>query len=312
MDCLTLGEPLICFDSGDDTLDAIDVIRTYAVGAESNVAIGLARLGRTVGYVGRVGADSLGRRILRTLRGEGVDVSGIVRDETAPTAVLLKERLRTGATAVTYHRTGSAGSGLSAADLPPSFDGVRHVHVTGITLQLSDTARAATLEAMRRARAAGARVSLDANFRRKLASDSQLVATFGEAADLADDVLIGRAEAALCAGASDDEAIDRYAAALNAPIVVVKGRRGGARAFTADGVVEVDAVPTTVIDPVGAGDAFAVGYLHARLDGGGLREALTLGGRVAARVIGSHGDYHGLPYSDEIEDGPTTNGGIVR
>jgi 2-dehydro-3-deoxygluconokinase len=300
LDCLTLGEPLICFDSMGEPLDSTTTVRKYVAGAESNLAIGLARLGRSVGYIGRVGADSCGREIVRTLRGEGVDVTGLTATEAAPTAILLKERLGSGRTEVTYHRAASAGSTLDVSDLPVAFDGIRRLHVSGITLVLSSSASDATLAAMRRARAAGARVSLDANFRLKLAPVSVLVEQFERAATLADEVLIGRAEAALCAGSDDDAAVEDYARSLAVDIAVLKGRGGGATAFSADGRVDVPAKPVDVVDPVGAGDAFAVGFLHAMLEGAALPDALERGGAVAARVIARHGDYHGLPYSDEF------------
>jgi len=312
MDCLTLGEPLIGFDSGDEPLDAVGTVRKYAVGAESNVAIGLARLGHSVRYIGRVGRDTLGREIARTLRGEGVDVSGLVEAGNGSTAVLLKERLAGGRTEVTYHRSRSAGSTLDVADLPADFTGVRRLHITGITLVLSDTARAAALEAMRRARAAGARVSLDANFRSKLASTPELVESFEHAAGLADEVLLGRREAASCAGADDDATLEEYARSLPVETVVIKGARGGAVAYSAGARVEAPPSPVTVVDPVGAGDGFAVGFLHVLLRGGTLAEALACGSKVAARVVGRHGDYHGLPYPQELVDDVHALSGVTR
>ena len=96
MECLTVGEPLICLDSMAEPFDAAAMVRKYVVGAESNVAIGLARLGHSSGYVGRVGSDSCGREIVRTLRGEGVDVTRLTATDAAPTAILLKERLGSG------------------------------------------------------------------------------------------------------------------------------------------------------------------------------------------------------------------------
>lgn len=308
MDALTLGESLICFDSGRSSLDATHTVRKYVVGAESNVAIGLARLGRSVGYIGRVGNDSLGTEIIRTLRGEGVEVSGLVRDLQAPTGVLLKECLRSGRTEITYHRAGSAGSTLSVDDLPEDFTGLRALHITGITLHLSATSREAALEAMRRARAAGARVSLDANFRRKLAGPAELVHAFAEAAALSDDVFLGHGEAAVCADSTDNDAIESYAQSLGAARVILKGPRGGARAYEGGEVTEVAPVPVTVVDPVGSGDGFAVGYLHATLGGAPLSDALETGARVSAMVIGQRGDYHGLPFPEDLAAASHTHG----
>jgi len=312
MDCLTIGEPLMCFDSGDEPFDATQVVRKYAVGAESNVAIGLARLGRSVAYVGRVGRDNLGREIVRTLRGEGVDVSGLSAVDTGPTGLLLKEQPGAGHTEVTYHRAGSAGSTLSVADLPARFSNVRRLHVTGITLVLSPTARRAVLEAMRRAHADGCRVSLDANFRRKLAPASTLVEAFEEAAALADEIILGRGEAALCVGDDDDSRLEDYARSLPAETVVLKGASGGSIGFSGGERIECAPVRVPVIDSVGAGDGFAAGLLHALLDGRSLPGALEVGGRVAARVIARHGDYQGLPYAQDLEIDSKSTRAVLR
>jgi len=94
--------------------------------------------------------------------------------------------------------------------------------------------------------------------------------------------------------------VEGYVRSLAVGIAVLKGRRGGATAFSDEGRLEVPARPVDVVDPVGAGDAFAVGFLHAMLAGEALPDALESGGAVAARVITRHGDYHGLPYADEF------------
>ncbi|QTV80389.1 sugar kinase [Microbacterium sp. NIBRBAC000506063] len=300
MTLLTLGESLICFDSGEDRLDAASRVRKYVVGAESNVAIGLARLGRSVAYIGRVGTDAGGREIVRTLRGEGVDVSGVRTVADLPTAVLIKEQTAPGRVGVTYHRRHAAGATLSPADIPQDFSGIRRLHVTGITLVLSASARDAALEAMQRARGAGARVSLDANFRRTLASDDVLVREFENAAALADEVFLGRGEAALCAGTESTP--EQYAQGLDVETVVLKGGNGGATAFFAGDRISVEAEQVPVVDPVGSGDGFVVGYLDTMLSGGTIADALSRGAKVAARVIGCRGDYQGLPYEGELDD----------
>lgn len=306
MTFLTLGESLICFDSGENTLDSVTHVHKYVVGAESNVAIGLARLGHRVAYVGRVGRDTRGREIIRTLRGEGVDVSSIRTVDLAATGILLKETAAAGNIEVTYHRAASAGASLDVADLPDDFSQIRRLHVTGITLVLSDSARESVLEAMRRARAAGARVSLDANFRRKLASPPALVAAFETAVGLADEVILGRTEAALAAGSEDLAQIESYVRALPAQVRILKGARGGALAYlgASHERIEVEAEIVDVVDPVGSGDAFTVGFLDTLLDAPvdphGLRRALRAGTHFSARVIGARGDYHGLPYAEDV------------
>ena len=110
-------------------------------GAEGNVAIGLVRLGIPVAWLGRVGDDSLGRRVVRDLRGEGVDVRAVV-DADATTGLMLKETPRFGSTTVTYYRRGSAGSRLQPSDLDGlEIEAASLLHITGVTLALSESAR---------------------------------------------------------------------------------------------------------------------------------------------------------------------------
>ena len=108
---VTLGECLISLIARDrgPLAESQTFARTVA-GAEANVAVGLARLGHAVAYVGRVGGDAMGTVIRRRLRGEGVDVHHLVVDDAGPTGLMVRELRDLGPMEVIYHRAGSAGS----------------------------------------------------------------------------------------------------------------------------------------------------------------------------------------------------------
>lgn len=309
MTFLTVGEPLICLDSGSRRLDETSTLTKSVAGAECNVAVGLARLGHAASMIGRVGNDPLGREVRRCLRGEGVDVQHVKTDESRPTGLLLKERYSSGTADVYYYRDGSAGSALVPDDVPTDLTGLRHLHVTGITLVLGDGPREATELLMTRAREAGARVSLDANFRHKLASVDQLVSCFESAAALADDVLLGWGESTACSGTDDLDSLIDYGRGLGRDTVVLKMRSGGAIALNGDDVIRQEPCPATVVDPVGAGDGFAVGFIHERLLGSSLARSLQTGAYIASRVISVPGDYAGLPYLAEM---PADSASVTR
>ncbi|MCW7984164.1 sugar kinase [Streptomyces platensis subsp. clarensis] len=139
-------------------------------GAESNVAIGLARLGHDVRWAGAVGEDEAGQRVLRTLRAEGVGVSGASTDPGAPTGLLLFEPRLPEVTRVHYYRAGSAGSRIGADVIQHAFSAAppRVLHLTGITPSLSPTARAAARLVLQLARESDSLVCLDVNFRARL------------------------------------------------------------------------------------------------------------------------------------------------
>ena len=233
---VTLGECLVSFVASEPgPLATATAFRAYPAGAEANVAVGLARLGRRVAFVGRVGADGLGTRILRALRGEGVDVSGLVVDPAAPTGVMIRERRGIGPAEVFYARAGSAGSRLAASDVSAAeargdFATARWLHLTGITPALSPSCRAAIATALETGRAAGLTVSLDLNLRRRLWTELEAATILAELAARVDVVIADEDEARVVTGASRDALPETLAAALLAlgpALVALKlGSRG--------------------------------------------------------------------------------------
>jgi 2-dehydro-3-deoxygluconokinase len=275
---VTLGECMASFVALErgPMAEATRYLRTIA-GAEANLAVGLARLGRRVAYIGRVGADGLGTAIVRGLRGEGVSVLGLREDPVAPTGIMIRELRDLGPSEVTYRRAGSAGSRLGPEDLWATgalIDGARWLHVTGITPALSPTAAAAVDAAVERARGVGVGVSFDVNLRRRLWSDAEARPVLVGIARRARVVFGSLDELALIAGsAADAEPADVAAEALELGperVVVKLGADGAIEASRGrEGPIVTRSpayVVPRVVDPVGAGDAFCAGYIAASLD----------------------------------------------
>jgi 2-dehydro-3-deoxygluconokinase len=289
----------------------------HVAGAEANVAVGLARLGHSVAYVGRVGADGFGTAIVRRLRGEGVDVTHLTIDPDARTGVLFRERRTIGAAEVVYHRAGSAGSRLVPDDIDRAIlagilDGARWLHLTGITPALSETARAATIRARDAARGAGITVSLDVNLRRRLWSDTVAGPILRDLAAGVDVVLGSTDELAVIADLDPDADPAESAAAittLGPSTVIAKLGPGGALGLES-GATPVHVPPivvSIVVDPIGAGDAFCAGFIAGRLDGVDLETALRMGNACGALAVAAVGDQSGLP--DRAELGRLLAGG---
>ena len=297
---LTCGETMAVL-RGPGPLRLGGSLELSVAGAESNVAIGLARLGHQAGWVGRVGADEPGELVRRTLRAEGVDVSGVTTDPSRPTGLMLAERRIGDLVRVTYYRSGSAGSRLSAADVLPRIGaGVRLLHLTGITAALSDTARQCVTDAAARAREAGVAVSVDVNYRARLWAPAEARDTLLPLTGLADIVFASADELAMLAGQDDVQVAAQEMLARGAGQVVVKRGADGATAYAAGATVSVPARQVTVADVVGAGDAFVAGYLSARLDGAGTRDCLVRATVTAAFAIARSGDWEGLPTRAEL------------
>jgi 2-dehydro-3-deoxygluconokinase len=297
-DLVTLGETLVVgrADPPGPARHATSLLLDIC-GAESNVAIGVRRLGHTSVWLGRVGDDEFGARILSTLRGERVDVSAAISDPDAPTAFMVKERRAPDITRVTYYRAGSAGSRLTIGDIDvDQLRAARILHVTGITCALGARPRDAVLHAAGVARSAGVTVSVDVNYRARLwPRRSTAAAVLDELAQHADILF-----------ASEDE-LDLVAhAARDAPELVITRGAAGASVRVDGRTHELPALAIAAVDPVGAGDAFAAGYLSAVLDGARPTEGLRRGVALGACAVASHSDWQGLPHRDQLRlmEGP--------
>ncbi|MFJ3694999.1 sugar kinase [Streptomyces sp. NPDC090052] len=289
---VTCGEAMLLMVAEPGTpLERATAFRRSVAGAESNVAAGLARLGHPVRWLGRVGDDPSGRAVLAQLRADGIDTSYAVTDPGAPTGLLLRDSHPARAIDVQYHRAGSAASRLAPDGLTPDLlGGAAIVHLTGITPMLSDSAHLATLRLFELAHEAGATVSFDPNVRLKLGSPErwrEVVAPLLERADL---VLAGEDELELLGGPAP-----RRLLAAGARAVVVKHRDKSASCLTGDGHWQQPAFRVPVTDPVGAGDAFAAGFLSGVLRAEPYDVCLRTAAAVAALVVQCATDTDGLP-----------------
>jgi 2-dehydro-3-deoxygluconokinase len=265
-------------------------------GAESNVAVGVARLGGEATWLGRVGPDSTGDLIEARLRAAGVRTLAL-RDD-AFTGLMVRYR-RSGAFAhVDYHRAGSAGSRLTPADIPAAeITGASVLHVTGITPALSESARAAVFQSIETAKAAGVTVSVDVNYRSKLWSRFDAAPVLRDLVARADLAFAGPDEAALFVDPAD--ALGEIAKLGPAEVVIKDGARG-CEALIGGDRFTVPALPVTVVDPVGAGDAFVAGYLADRMAGAGPAARLATAVAAGAFAVTVPGDCEGLPDRDEL------------
>lgn len=306
LDVLSIGETMALLVAQEPgPLVDVKTFSKRIAGADTNVAIGLARLGFKVGWISRLGADSFGSYVRRTIEAEGVDTSQVEVDANRSTGFMLKSRSVDGSDpAIEYYRRGSAASQLGMAHLKDDYARkARHVHATGITPALSPAARELVAHAMRTLRAVGGSVSFDPNLRPSLWPDTATMRdTLNDLARHADWVLPGIEEGRLLTGQHTPADIAAWYIDLGAKAVVVKLGAEGAYFRTAEG--EQGDVPgvhvPVVVDTVGAGDAFAVGIISARLEGLAWPQALRRANWIASRALQVIGDMEGLPTRSEL------------
>ena len=305
LDVATFGEAMLLLVA--DTAGPLEDTPGFhkrTAGAETNVAIGLARLGLKVGWASRLGADSMGRYLLDTMQAEGIDCSKVVCDPAQRTGLMLKGRTSDGSDPpIEYHRAGSAASRMGASDVDEAWlRSARHLHATGVFAAVSASTLEAAKKSVRVMRDAGRTVSFDPNLRPTLwASTEQMRHEVNSLAALADWVLPGLEEGRLLTGETTPESVARYYRQLGARLVVVKLGAAGAYFDGEAGCGHVDGFSVAqVVDTVGAGDGFAVGVVSALLEGRSVADAVTRGAWIGARAVQVLGDTEGLPTRAEL------------
>jgi 2-dehydro-3-deoxygluconokinase len=311
-DVLTAGETMALLDPVADGEIAHGLGFTLRVaGAESNFAIALSRLGIRTTWVSRLGSDPFGDVIEGTLAGEGLDLRFVERDPARPTGVFFK--WRSGRRShVLYYRRGSAASTLAPEHVPDeALEGVRLVHLTGITTALSDSARALVLDLAARARAVGVTVVFDPNWRPALwRSAEEAAAAQQDVLPNVDWYLCGTEEGCALFGVEDvKELLGAIRASGSANAVVRIGARGCV-VQDAEGAFEVPPVRVeAVLDEVGAGDAFAAGFAYGLLQGWNAADCARAANLIAAAALGGTGDWETLPRLHEVEQELQPGGG---
>ncbi|MFI8851367.1 sugar kinase [Streptomyces sp. NPDC053499] len=325
VDVVCLGESMVTFLPGSTgPLADVPSFDRAIGGAESNVACTLARAGHRAAWVSRVGTDGFGDHLVRTIAAHGVDTSAVERDPERPTGIYFRtngERA-TGAgegtgpaegtgplSEVLYYRAGSAASAMSPANVPRrALHAGKVLHLTGITAALSTDCLALLREltsartSAERGGGTGPLVSFDVNYRVGLWR-TPTVAEPGaevlrELARHSDLVFVGEDEAAAAWGVTGGPEAVREALPEPAVLVVKQGATG-ATAFTRDGTaVFAPALRVDVVSPVGAGDAFAAGFLAGTLRGLPVDQRLRHGHLMAAAALTDAGDLAAPPDRD--------------
>ncbi|HEU4947057.1 MAG TPA: sugar kinase [Kribbella sp.] len=289
-----LGEAMIVLAGATGVpLEDVETFRRSVGGAECNVAGGLAALDVSTSWISRVGADAFGRHVLNDLHARRVEVGGVEGDPARPTGMYVKHTLD-GRTRMHYYRAGSAAAAMDEAFLDR--DAVRSrlaaadvVHTTGITAAIS-TSAAAMLDRLAVLRdSLGFLLSVDLNWRPVLWHDED-PAPLWRLLRAADVVLMGADEAEVFASTSDPNRLRHLLGPRST--LVLKSDEHSALALSPDGRrTEVPALTVDVVDPVGAGDAFAAGYLAGMLHGLPMKQRLRLGHLSAATVLAVPDDH---------------------
>ncbi|HKN97236.1 MAG TPA: sugar kinase [Pseudonocardiaceae bacterium] len=294
VDVVTIGETMVMLVPAEPVpLADAATLAVHAGGAESNVAVYLVELGHPTRWVSRLGDDPFGDLVLRRLAAAGVDTTAVARVPGGRTGLYVKDP-GAGRTTVHYYRERSPAAALAPDTLAdPLLAEGRVLHLSGITAALSASSRELVRTAVRERPVPGRLVSFDVNYRPGLWPVDEAGPVLAELADASDLVFVGLDEARTLWGCASPAAV-RELLPHPATVVVTDGAVG-ASAFGAGGAVFVPTPAVTVVEPVGAGDAFAAGYLAGALEGREDEARLRFGHLVAAAAMSVPSDHAALP-----------------
>jgi len=302
---ILMGEPMAMLMANTvGPLEDVESFTRALAGAEVNVCIGLTRLGHPVTYITKLSTDPFGKYVYRALEKENIGRDFITFDDDHPCGMVLKDKVLDGDPTLQYYRKNSAASNITPDDVEHvTFEGVRHVHITGIMPGTSFTALDATYRLIEKAQEAGVYISFDPNLRPQLwKNDRRMRRSLNDLASYADMVLPGIKEGQFLTGSDDPDTIADFYQQMGVTTVIIK--MGGAGAYVRDGeeTYTVHGFKVEhIVDTVGAGDGFAVGVISGRLEGLPMREAVRRGNAIGALQIMQVGDNEGLPTQEQLK-----------
>ncbi|GAC1642544.1 MAG: sugar kinase [Chloroflexota bacterium] len=277
---LVVGEMIAAFmrPERDVPLDRTAVIvGPFPSGAPAIFASAAARLGALTEMCAVVGGDPFGEMMIERLRRHGVGVGGIRIDPTATTATAFIAYQQNGERSFVFHVADAAAGRMRPEDLGDLPNRARWLHVSGSAIALGANLADTAMEAVRRARSVGARVSIDPNIRVEATSP-----------EIRDRIrwMIGQGDVVFPSG-NELESLgmdERHLAARGVIVCTTQGAEG-AWLRMGDDVVHISAPPVREVDPDGAGDIFAAGFVAATLAGARPFEAAMVGCDVAAHSV---------------------------
>ena len=311
-DIAALGELLIDFTDSGVSSGGMRLFERNPGGAPANVLTAAARFGRKTAFLGKVGNDMHGQFLRDTLADAGIDVSGLVLAEDVFTTLAFVTLNDRGERGFSFARKPGADTCLRPEELNAAvLDGCRVLHVGSLSLT-DEPARGATFAAVERAKAAGAVISYDPNYRAALWRDAETAAAHMRSmVPYADVMKLSDEETALLTGETDPAAAVAVLLGQGVKCAAVTLGADGALTATADGTRRVPGFSVeAVVDTTGAGDAFWGGFLHRMLALDKAPEELTAdeaadcarwGNATAAVCVTRRGAIPAMPEPAEAE-----------
>lgn len=311
MDITAIGEILIDLTQQEIDEQGIPCFKAYPGGAPANLCVAAARLGAKTAFVGRVGRDSFGGLLRKTLTQNGVSDEGLTEDPLLPTTLAIVSLSPEGERSFSFYRDPSADVNLSVEDVPlPLLRGSKVVHFGSVSLT-KEPSRSATLGAAAEARRAGALISYDPNYRKALwQEEEEAIREMIRPLSMTDIVKVSDEELPLLSGSWDLQEGSRRLLEMGPRLVLVTLGEKGAFYRWGSLTGHVPGVKVRVGDTNGAGDTFFGAFLSrfiergadlARLEKSELEEMIAFANRAAALTASRRGAIPAMPTREEVE-----------
>jgi len=312
MDLIAIGRIGVDLNANEihRPMEETETFTKYVGGSPANIAIGMTRLGKNVGFIGRVSDDQFGRYILNYFKEDDIDTSNIVIDkEGAMTGLAFTEIKSPTDCSILMYRDNVADLKIDPKDINEEYiKNAKILQVSGTALSKSPS-RESVFLAIEYAKKHDTVIAFDIDYRPYSWESEEETAIYYSLAAEKSDVIIGsREEFDMMESLTDPENDDDRTTAEkwfnhNAKIVVIKHGKDGSVAYTAEGEsYDIKPFPADVVKTFGGGDAYASAFIYGLLENWSIDECLELGSASAAMLVASHSCSDAMPSVDEIKD----------
>lgn len=310
LDIVPIGRAAIDFNPIDMNMPISQskTFKKYLGGSPANIAVGLARLGKSVGFIGKVSKDQFGDFIVDYFKNEGIDTTQINYAENGESLGLtFTEILSPTESSILMYRNGIADLELNVDEISEEYiKSTRTIVISGTALAKSPS-REAVLKALELAKKNNTVVIFDIDYRKYTWKNKEEIAIYYSIVGKNSDIIMGSREEfdlmeqIIQKDSTDEETAKRWIGYGN-KIIVIKHGKEGSTAYTCDGeMYKVKPFPVKLLKSFGGGDAYASAFLYGILEGWHIEDALEFGSASAAMLVASHSCSEDMPSAQEIK-----------
>ncbi len=310
LDLIPIGRIAIDFNPIDyfKKLSESNQFQKYVGGSPANIAVGLARLGKKVGFIGKVSDDRFGDYVTEFFENEGIDVSNVCRAENGEKIGLtFTEILSPNESSILMYRDGIADLMLHPDNVNEDYiKSAKAILISGSALSQSPS-REACLKAMYIAKKTDTKIIFDIDYRPYNWKNNDEIAIYYSIVAENSDMIMGSREEfdlteAITEKGRTDEQTAAYWIGKGNKIIIIKHGKKGSTAYTADGKsYSIKPFPVTAFKSFGGGDGYGSSFIYGLLEGWDIMDCLEMGSASASMLVAAHGCSLFMPTVDEVK-----------